>query len=213
MKLCKNWLKFDWNPSNKNINFIYSISNEPFYLYRFIMTDTFKSYDKILYLDTDILIASNTINDLFDEYMEKDILYVIPELKNDYNDNTVCLKNKQFTISQQIEFRKRNISPFNNGQFMFLYSLEMKTHFDNVINIIKSNEPDIFIDQQAMNHYFNSLFLSKHGTLEKYTQLFAKDYINTDKKCIMHFCGHIHDGEIKEDFMLNFLKLNNIILN
>jgi len=220
MILCKNWLYKEWKPRNKNINFIYSITNEPFHLYRFIINDIFKSYNKILYLDTDILIASKNINNLFDENLENNKLYVIHESTN-YNGYEHSFQDKVYTIGQQLELQKRNIYPFNNGQFMFLYSPEMKTHFDNTINIIKSRPDDLFIDQQTMNVYFNNNFLSKSGIIDKYTKLFAKDYIiknnenkkESDYKCIMHFCGDIHNGEKKEDHMLDFLKLNNITLN
>ena len=220
MILCKNWLYKEWTPRNKNINFLYSITNEPFHLYRFIIDDLFKSYNKILYLDTDILISSNSINYLFDENIDYNTLYVMHE-STKYNGYEHSFQEKKYTIKQQLELQKRNIYPFNNGQFIFRYSQQMKNHFDNIINIIKSRPHDLFIDQQAMNVYFNNNFLSKSGIINKYTQLFAKDYIvqnykNTKEskhKCIMHFCGDIHNGEKKEDHMLQFLKLNKITLN
>jgi hypothetical protein len=220
MILYKNWLYNEWKPRNKNINFLYSITNEPFHLYRFILNDIFKSYNKILYLDTDILIASKSINNLFDENLDKNTLYVIQESKN-HNGYEHSFQDKKYTTSQQLELQQRNIYPFNNGQFMFRYSPEMKNHFDNIINIIKSRPYDLFIDQQTMNVYFNNNFLSKPGTIDKYTKLFAKDHIlenyknitESKYKCIMHFCGDIHNGEKKEDHMLQFLKLNKITLN
>lgn len=214
MILCKNWLYNEWKPVNKNINFLYSITNEPFHLHRFMINDIFKSYNKILYLDTDILIASKYINNLFDENLHHNTLYVMHESTN-YNGYEHSFQEKFYNIEQQLELQKRNIYPFNNGQFLFLYSNEMKTHFDNTINIIKSRKFDLFIDQQTMNVYFNNNYLSKSGIIDKYTKLFAKDYIipTNSNKCIMHFCGDIHNGEKKEDHMLEFLKLNNIKLN
>lgn len=214
MILCKNWLYNEWTPVNKNINILYSITNEPFHLHRFMINDIFKSYNKILYLDTDILIASKYINNLFDENLDHNTLYVMHESTN-YNGYEHSFQEKFYNIQQQLELQKRNIYPFNNGQFLFLYSNEMKNHFDNTINIIKSRKFDLFIDQQTMNVYFNNNYLSKSGIIDKYTKLFAKDYIisSNSNKCIMHFCGDIHNGEKKEDHMLEFLKLNNIKLN
>ena len=216
LELCNNWLYKEWTPSNKNINFIYSISDEPFHLYRFIINDIFKSYNKILYLDTDILIVSDSINNLFDECLNKNTLYVVHEHTN-YNDYTHSFIDKKYTSHEQLVLQKRNIYPFNNGQFMFIYSDIMKHHFDNIIYIIKTKEYNICIDQQAMNVYFNNLFLSKSGIIDKYTKLFAKDSTILKQstqcpftRCIMHFCGNIHDGDKKKEHMLIFLDINNI---
>jgi lipopolysaccharide biosynthesis glycosyltransferase len=214
MKLCNNWLYKKWSPSNKNIKVIYSITDKPFYLHRFMINDIFKTYRKILYLDTDILISSPSINNIFDENLQENTLYVVQESLN-HNGYEHSFKDKLYNTDEQVILKSRNIYPFNNGQFMFTYSSEMKNHFDNVINIIKSRKHDLFIDQQAMNVYFNNLFLTKSGIVDKYTKLFAKDYriVYPMTKCIMHFCGDIHDGEKKKEYMLNFLEMNDIKLN
>ena len=215
LQFITNWLYKEWIPKNKYINFLYLTSDEPYYLYRFIINDNiFKNYHKILYLDTDILITSYSINNLFDEPLN-DKLHVIIE-HNNYNNYEHVLQDSLYTNQQQLELQHKNIYPFNNGQFIFIYSSDMKNHFNNIINLIKTKKYNLFIDQQAMNTYFNKLFLTESNILDKYTKLFATDYIITNdnkNKCIMHFCGNIHNGIKKQDKMLQFLKLNNINLN
>lgn len=203
MPFVRQWLaQYQEYCPNRDIRFKLSTSNLKMYQYRFQIDHNFKEYDKILYLDTDILIANSHINSLFDEQLNYDTAYVVHESR-DFNRHEWSYKD--YTHSQIMAMTNRDIFPFNNGQFMFRYSPTMKTHFDNVIQLTESKPYNSFIDQQSMNHYFNTQFLTDGNVLKEYTKLFATDQtVPQYKECIMHFSGNIHEGQWKLDIMKSY---------
>lgn len=207
MPLVKGWLKENQKYlPNQNIRFKLHTSTLKMYQYRFEIDDNFDEYDKVLYLDTDILIANSHINDLFDENLNNDTVYVVHE-SQDFNRHEWSYT--PYNNNEITSMMNHNVYPFNNGQFLFKYSDSMKTHFENVIKLTESKPYNPFIDQQSMNHYFNTRFLTNGRVLNKYTKLFATDdYLPRSKECIMHFSGNIHEGEWKLNVMLRFLNNN-----
>lgn len=191
-------------PKNPHIQFKLHTSTLDMHNYRFQIDDNFDGYDKILYLDTDILIANSHINDLFDETLHHNTVYVVPESKH-FNRHEWGFK--EYTAPEIFKMINRSVFPFNNGQFLFRYSPSMQSHFQNVIQLSKSKPYNSFIDQQSMNHYFNTRFLTNGKLLPLYTKLFATDtYIPQSKECIMHFSGNIHKGKWKLNVMKRFLE-------
>lgn len=192
---------------NQDIRFKLRSSTLKMYQYRFEIDDDFKKYDKVLYLDTDILIANTNINSLFDEQLNHDTVYVVHE-SSDFNRHEWSYK--KYTHSQIMAMISRDVFPFNNGQFLFRYSPSMKQHFQNIIKLTESKPYNSFIDQQSMNHYLNSRFLTDGSVLQQYTRLFTTDQtIPQYKECIMHFSGNIHEGQWKLDIMKSFQNSRN----
>lgn len=191
---------------NQNIRFKVHESAKKMFQYRFEIDDNFKDYDKVLYLDTDILIANSHIDSLFDVQLNHNTVYVVHE-SSDFNRHEWAYQ--KYTRAQIQSMMNRNIFPFNNGQFMFRYSPSMKQHFDNVVTLTESKPYNSFIDQQSMNHYFNTRFLTDGNMLKEYTRLFATDQtVPQYTESIMHFSGNIHQGEWKLDIMKRYL-INN----
>ncbi len=112
-------------------------------------------YNKILYLDADIL-AVRDVYHIFSKSYEHEKLYVKvnSQLANMSSHKGVyhglqTLSDEQFSRIQQ-----NNQLPFNAGQFLFLNSNKMKSHFDN-LNWLMSEWPgEYFFEQSFMNHYF-----------------------------------------------------------
>jgi lipopolysaccharide biosynthesis glycosyltransferase len=205
MPSVKHWLSSNKKNLNPNIQIKLHTSTLDMHNFRFQINDTFNNYDKILYLDTDILIANHNINNLFDEPLLHNIVYVVPE-SNLFNRHEWAFK--QYTENEIQTMTNHNVFPFNNGQFMFRYNPSIKNHFDNVIKLSHSKPYNQFIDQQSMNHYFNTLLISDGTVLSHYTKLFATDtYIPQFKECILHFSGNIHEGDWKLNVMKRFLAL------
>ena len=144
-----NWLQ-SWNRNNRNIIYHLQRSTKPMYMHRFEITSLYANYDKILYLDTDILISNGNINQLFNEPLDTGVVYVVKE-GTDFNRHE--WSHKHYSEEQMSHLRNNGIYPFNNGQFLFRYTKEMAEHFDNVMFMIESQPHNSFIDQQCMNQY------------------------------------------------------------
>ena len=57
-------------------------------------------------------------------------------------------------------FAKNNIYPFNCGLFAFINTADMKKHFSNILDVIKTHTGIYYYEQSFMNVYFNRLNLT-----------------------------------------------------
>lgn len=112
-------------------------------------------YEKILYLDCDLIIMKS-LKDIFNIEMKNDILYVVPEFDYKLNYYSFHSGSRVYTPEQHRFLQKNNIQGFNCGQFLFLNTPQMKQHFQNVLDMMNSNDDaNFFYEQSFMNYYFN----------------------------------------------------------
>ena len=112
-----------------------------------------EKYDKILYLDSDIVI-SGALDDIFSLVNDPNKLYVKPE--GVHTDVWWSRADAPYDAETLGRFKEHNIYSFNCGQFAFKNSPEMRQHFDNVVQEMKRVfDPRIhFYEQVFMNNYF-----------------------------------------------------------
>jgi lipopolysaccharide biosynthesis glycosyltransferase len=179
------------------------------YTLRLSLFDLFQEvtqYSKVLYLDSDIVITNNKINDLFDQTFSPKKLQVFSEC--DYHTNR-CVKdyNFMFTIFPlkplyERSLIKRGVYPFNSGTFMFCPTNEMKSHFGKV-NKLRKDYPHSQTDQDYLNFYFNIIgngSLSSNSLLKKYVILIncTKSSVRTHSDFpILHFYTDMGSGTNK----------------
>jgi hypothetical protein len=112
-------------------------------------------YFKILYFDSDIAILGD-IMPIFDCLLEPDVLYVKKE-SNDFK----SLQKKEYSLIQYTEdqmkkFEDNGQHPFNAGHFLFRNSQENKTHFGNILELMRTWKGEFFYEQSFLNHYFQA---------------------------------------------------------
>jgi lipopolysaccharide biosynthesis glycosyltransferase len=160
--------------------------------------DEIDKYQKILYLDTDVLVNSD-VNVLFNTEISSDKLYALEE----------GVIGHEYWGNQFFDFTKysRTISAFSAGVFYFMNSLSMKQLFENTNNHIadylgKSNNVPQCLDQP---------FLVYNSVIEqKYDNQFMKKYLENNPNVvnrdiiIYHFPGWPGNYSSKIDKMSAF---------
>jgi hypothetical protein len=113
-----------------------------------------EKYDKILYLDSDIVV-SGALDTIFSLVNDPKKLYVKPDGGN-HTDVWWSRPDAPHDAATLKRFKEHNIYSFNCGQFAFKNSPEMRRHFDNVVQEMKRVfDPSIhFYEQVFMNTYF-----------------------------------------------------------
>lgn len=159
-----------------------------------------QNYQKILYLDTDILIR-HSLQPIFNliQDLSKPLLYTLEEGVIDSKSN----------FWGHLVFGKeanqyKDKSAFTTGILLFANHPFMKTFFEDVRNHLRRNTHKGFYDQ---GHIIYHAF--KH---QIYNNKILKDYAinrNNDihsKKTILHFCGGVGKYQHKVDAMRAYLK-------
>lgn len=112
-------------------------------------------YSKILFFDADILCIKD-LNIIFQKEIIPETLYVcVTEIHR----SPLLLTPTHgimYLSEEDAEFIYENpdIVPFNAGQFMFLNSSRMKSHFENVRWLKNVWPAEYFYEQSFMNYYF-----------------------------------------------------------
>jgi hypothetical protein len=169
--------------------------------------ESISKYDKILYLDTDILINSN-INVLFDLDLSSDKLYALEE-----GSIGEMHWGSQFFDLIKIPYNK-NMSAFTSGILLFKNSNSMQNLF-NIINLhiidyiyIKKNNIPVCLDQPFI--VYNAILNNN------YDNQLLKMYVENNPSCVSsekivyHFpgCPGAYDSKISK--MTSFWKIMNI---
>jgi hypothetical protein len=153
-------------------------------------------YDKVLYLDTDVLI-NGELNEVFN-IVEKEILYVVEEA-------TIYTPGFGHTLFTDEEKRNYpNGSAFNSGVILFKNCETIKNLFENIVNEINRcrNLQQHLFDQPYVIHnaIINKLF--DNQIMKKYSTNY-NHYENMDK-VIQHFAGGPGEHTPKLEKMGNF---------
>ena len=160
--------------------------------------DKIDKYQKILYLDTDVLINSD-VNTLFDIEISSEKLYALEEGNIDHD----------FFGSQFFDFTKFNktTSAFSSGVLYFMNSISMQKLFEDTnIHIAKHLSENKFVTACLEQPFliYNSF------VQEKYDNQFMKKYVEinptivSNKKIVYHFSGGPGDYSSKWDKMTMF---------
>ena len=171
------------------------------------------NYDKILYLDSDIIALKN-ISILFDTELDPNILYVKAE--ENATHQTMLHSLGLYTYEDGQFFTKNNIKPFCCGHFLFKNSFEIKNHFNhviNLVNLIKSQNKPYFYEQSFMNHYFNLNNLTNSEFLHKYIGMHRNESknileaIDISDPYIIHVCNYCMSSFNKLNFMKHWFNI------
>ena len=176
-------------------------------LYR-LEIDNFRNvhqYDKILYIDADVL-AANKIDSLFDEPFLHNRLYTCKQ-GDTYDNDVLCLR--KFSETTKVRLRENKCLPFYNGQFLFRYSKEMILHFRRVKALLRTIPDNVmYKDQKGMNHYFNSEMINCTDILDNYFMMFAKADTDAGDYVFLHFCGYFFNSDFKMREMTGYINKN-----
>ena len=155
------------------------------------------SYDKILYIDSDVW-ANLNLTSIFDSCKD-DKLHAVVE---DYSFHNHLREPFSLGIydSKDIEFFEKNkIHTFNSGLMLFKNCKKMETHFKNVLNLRKLYPDGHFGDQPYINHYFNKNNLVNTNTIVPFKNFYYIVDENFDEKINLngkfcHFIGNTFNG-------------------
>jgi lipopolysaccharide biosynthesis glycosyltransferase len=146
-----------------------------------------RKYEKVLYLDSDILVLED-IKYMFEYAFDPNCIYVVPERTFPLNPhNHIFFSLQDYSTEEMLELQQKGIMGFNCGQFMFNPSDEMQSHFENVCSLIANFKGEYFFEQSFMNRYFNTRCNLDYDHMEKHVQLSPKQYKYEQGKTIYHF--------------------------
>jgi predicted O-methyltransferase YrrM len=153
------------------------------------------NYEKILYIDTDIIIK-NDINAVFDACQEN-CLYALEEgdIKDDYWGKSL--------FGEEIN-NYTDTSAFSSGILLFKNCDEMKYLFEK-INQDMRNRHHFFYDQPFIVYNAFKCNLYNNKVLKTFVINNSCNFLNNNKNVIYHFPGCPGKCEYKIDFMKVFL--------
>ena len=165
-------------------------------------------YEKVLFLDADIVFGKVDIRDAFDELkMEPKKFYsTVHDTCLTITHQTFFHTIRRYTEEEMQRFEEENLLPFNAGQFMFIVSNVMRKHFENILYLVSKWRKNYFFEQAFMNYYFNSNMISDTEQMKRYFSIYyiGKDHMSNltlDKEKVVHYAGDPCDGSSKLDFL------------
>lgn len=112
-------------------------------------------YNKILFLDADILAARDIYHIFAADYEHEKIYVKHNKFKVSFSSHSGSYHGLRHLTTEQLDQMKANNQmPFNAGQFLFINSNKMKKHFDNLNWLMNMWPGPYFFEQSFMNHYF-----------------------------------------------------------
>lgn len=159
-------------------------------------------YEKVLFLDCDIIITNNIEEHIFSRITDINKLHVYPERMSIDSHKSLFWSLKDYTYKQLNDFDGKGQHVFNCGQFGFIVTDEMLQHFRHVHDMICTHKGRYFYEQSFMNKYFNTHYLTTETlTPEVLISMKATDWKG---QCIVHFAGSHISYEKKLHLMMNF---------
>lgn len=157
-------------------------------------------FDKILFLDTDILVQDNIMKLFKAVDTIDDKLYVVQEgdLEEKY------WYHGAFKPHDIAQLRKENIQSFNAGVFLFKPSETMRRHFQAAKKFgLEYKGPNVFFDQSVFNYYFN---MNRVATISPYMtkklKMYPKRYYSS--KMLIHM-ANLSLYKVKAKMMQDYL--------
>lgn len=115
---------------------------------------TIGQYDRVLFLDSDILVHMN-LEDLVSGIARDGVLYVYTETQKQIDHLSLMWSLKSYTVTDLARFRTDSVYVFNAGCFAFVRSNAMQQHFLAIQYMIMTHNGPFFYEQSFMNVYFN----------------------------------------------------------
>jgi lipopolysaccharide biosynthesis glycosyltransferase len=156
------------------------------------------NYDKILYLDTDI-ITTKSLTTIFQQDILKDKLYAVRE-------NTISTT---YHGKHLFDFSKvdQDTPAFNSGVLLFRNSLQMKELFACILQHIQKYEKEVgfvsCVDQPFFNYHAILRGMNEIDMLSRYSTNNPNG--RSASTVICHFAGTYGDLNTKVDTMISFL--------
>lgn len=162
------------------------------------------SYDKIMYMDVDIIVQ-NDVACVFDELKPEDgILYGSKEQNGTHCHGYWSLM--KYRHADIVKFMKNDILPFNVGVLMFKPTKKMQDMFSDVHKMMRTHRGKHFFEQSFFNHYFNKKLASDVSFLSSKITIFPIDKTYYPHPTFMHFAG-IGQYENKKKLMKAYLQI------
>ena len=152
--------------------------------YRFFISQLFlRDIDKIIYLDSDIIVNLN-LKELWDIELGNKILAVVPEILN--------RSDVQKTFPLCREGIVKNDDYFNAG--ILLINLILFRKEKNIISdwlkiLVKNPQYEVFADQETLNYYFSTRTLKLPLKFNRFVDYARKNREMVLEKKIYHFAG------------------------
>ena len=166
-----------------------SINNEYPFLNKLKLADLLKNYDRILYLDADILIHPDAPN-IFDTYTDTQYFYAFNEGELLPRINSVMKMCKIFDFQYRKWGRKKgNLIYFNTG-VMLMSKIHRKIFqaFDLEL-FLKEEELFDFYEQSYLNYLIQSNNISYHCIDYRFNHMRCVNWDNKSKSYIIHYAG------------------------
>lgn len=128
------------------------------------------NYDKVLYLDCDLVVLDDLEEHVFPLFTDNKWLYVHAETPSYDHHNKQFWGFRNYTQQEIQRFRDHQCHVFNCGHFGFCVTDDMRTHFEEVLLMMKTWTKPFFYEQSFMNWYFNTHLLTKE-VLQKYVYI------------------------------------------
>lgn len=113
------------------------------------------SYNKILFLDADIIAARDIYHIFSNDYLHEKLYVKCNKIRVSFTSHGSGYHGLRHLTTDQIQQLKDNDQlPFNAGQFLFLNSNKMQKHFENLNWLMNAWPGPYFFEQSFMNHYF-----------------------------------------------------------
>lgn len=163
-----------------------------------------EQYDRILFLDSDILVHMN-VNALLQRVTASGKLYVYTETTKQIDHTNLMWGLCSYTPLELAIFQMSSVHVFNAGCFAFVRDEAMKEHFLSIQYMITQHVGPFFYEQSFMNVYFN-----RNGQTDR-TLLTDENYVFPKGEkaypgYLVHFAGDPGSGKTKLQRMTAYMK-------
>jgi Glycosyl transferase family 8 len=160
----------------------------------------YMKYDKIMYIDCDIVVQGELLH-IFDAVKaERNVLYAPAEGTLDGKFWSLGA----YEARDYERLKKRGTKSFNSGTFLFIPTEEMKVHFRNARDLALSYRGKKYFDQSFFNYYFNMRHLSSTMYIGDYVKISPDPTKYYPYKILIHHSG-IGECEEKPRTMSKYL--------
>ena len=164
-----------------------------------------EAYDKILYLDSDILV-NLPLERLFAIDFPKDHLCVVHEVDDPTGDYW-ALDDLPYTDDELALLERHGLGGFNAGTMLLHQNAAMRRHFEDILNFSAKYLADgktALTDQPFVNYHFNRLAAVDYG-ITPHVRLWPEhDEAYPDR--LIHFLGGPGDAKRKYREMREYVK-------
>lgn len=170
--------------------------------------DSIGDYEKILYLDSDIVILGD-VSKLFENQLKRDVLYAKKDADFDSLKtymHGLCL----FGEEDLRRFAALGQHPFCAGHFLFENTKENRRHFESVLKMMRTWEGSFFFEQSFLNHYFQTNGRYDLSLLDEEIEICKDGKLSKGSTAIVaHFANSQQSfGEKLHNMRLSFFEKN-----